>query len=210
MALQEKMGTLTEEEQIEYLTIISQAAENGHHLVQNLLEWSRIQKQGAKFEPNNYFVSDIVDEVMASHYHLAQQKKISIYSQITKKDTNQVYADKDNVQNVLRNLITNAITYTPEGGRIKLYAQNLDNSLEIVVEDTGIGIKPESLRQLFATGKEYKTTDDKTSAKLGLILTKELVERNGGELNVESRVGSGSKFIFTLPTSKTYKLFRAN
>ncbi len=207
-ALQDQLDQMPKEQQQEYLTIINQAAENGHHLIENLLEWSRIQKNDAPFEPEYHFLSDIIDDTMESYYSMAKAKKLSLYSKITRKEANKIYADRANIISIFRNLITNAIKYTQEGGLIKIYSQNIDNFLEVIVEDNGVGIRQETLRKLFATGKEQHE-DDKTYAKLGLILTKELVERNGGELKVESQTGKGSKFIFTVPVSQTFKLFSA-
>ncbi len=107
------------------------------------------------------------------------------------------------INTVLRNLTTNAIKFTPDGGEIKICATEKENIVEVCVEDSGVGIKEEVIPKLFSVTEKISTTgtSGESGTGLGLVLCKEFINNNGGEIRVESEIGKGSKFYFTLPKS---------
>ena len=108
------------------------------------------------------------------------------------------------LKTVLRNLVTNAIKFTNKGGVITINAEQADSNLAISVHDKGIGIAPDNLAKLFDITEVISTsgTAEETGTGLGLLICKEFVEKHGGEIWVESEVGKGSRFIFTIPIAK--------
>lgn len=132
----------------------------------------------------------------------AENKKISLHSDIS-KDTI-IYADANMVTMIIRNLASNAIKFTNEGGEVKITSETKGNDEEIMISDTGVGIKPENVKKLFRIDAHHSTlgTANEQGTGLGLILCREFIEKNGGKIWIESEVGKGSKFKFTLPKSK--------
>ncbi|MBE9480652.1 MAG: HAMP domain-containing histidine kinase, partial [Bacteroidetes bacterium] len=116
-----------------------------------------------------------------------------------------VFADNNTINTVLRNLFSNAIKFTQQKGKVKITARNIDDFIEITIADSGIGIKPEDIKKLFGIDIGFSTvgTDNEKGTGLGLILCKEFIEKNNGKIWVESELGKGSNFIFTLPKVKT-------
>jgi signal transduction histidine kinase len=141
----------------------------------------------------------IVKDCIASLQDMAATKQITLNNRIPNDIT--VFADKLMLNSVLRNLITNALKFTPRNGSIILAAKIAgDKKIEIVVTDTGIGMNPELLGKLFNNDVKINRpgTDGEPSTGLGLILCKEFIEKNGGRLWVESKESKGSAFYFTL------------
>ena len=128
-----------------------------------------------------------------------QEKKIEIRNEIAEGTI--AYADSNTINLVIRNLVTNAIKFTNEGGHITLYAEEKGKFWNICVKDDGVGIKPEVLNMLFDKTSPYSTrgTANEKGTGLGLILCKEFVEKNGGTISVKSEEGKGSIFSFTVP-----------
>ena len=122
----------------------------------------------------------------------------------------EVYADRKMVETILRNLISNAIKYTPAGGEVSISAEKNDEKVEIAISDSGIGISPEQIATLFKIDEHQNGTgpDKETGTGIGLILCKEFVNKNNGKIWVESRMGEGSKFIFSLPVIKVENNWR--
>jgi signal transduction histidine kinase len=141
---------------------------------------------------------------VAENYDLLKKsadiKNIELKSNIDKKVT--LIADEDMVTTILRNLITNAIKFTPKEGRITISAKEVENNfVQISVSDTGIGIEPERIEKIFRIDSANSTegTEGEKGSGLGLILSKEFVEKHGGKIWVESQVNAGTTFHFTLP-----------
>ena len=122
----------------------------------------------------------------------------------------EVYADRKMVETILRNLISNAIKYTPGRGEVSISAKKNDEKVEITVSDSGIGISPEQIATLFKIDEHQNGTgpDKEMGTGIGLILCKEFVNKNNGKIWVESRMGEGSKFIFSLPVIKVENNWR--
>jgi two-component system, sensor histidine kinase and response regulator len=167
-------------------------------LMENLLQWAKSQMQAEAVRPQLLDIAGIAKEVLQLLRLQADAKKIYIDSKIEHPIF--VYADKDMVNLVLRNLLSNAIKFTPVEGYIFLDARELRSSIEISVQDTGMGISQEGLQRLMEHNY-YSTrgTGGEAGTGLGLMLCKEFLSRNGGQMNIQSEPGKGSIFSFTLP-----------
>jgi two-component system, sensor histidine kinase and response regulator len=167
-------------------------------LMENLLQWAKSQMQAEAVRPQLLDIAGIAKEVLQLLRLQADAKKIYIDSKIEHPIF--VYADKDMVNLVLRNLLSNAIKFTPAEGLIFLDARELRSSIEISVQDTGMGISREGLQRLMEHNY-YSTrgTRGEAGTGLGLMLCKEFLSRNGGQMNIQSEPGKGSIFSFTLP-----------
>jgi signal transduction histidine kinase len=167
-------------------------------LMENLLQWAKSQMQAEAVRPQLLDIAGIAKEVLQLLRLQADAKKIYIDSKIEHPIF--VYADKDMVNLVLRNLLSNAIKFTPAEGLIFLDARELRSCIEISVQDTGMGISREGLQRLMEHNY-YSTrgTRGEAGTGLGLMLCKEFLSRNGGQMNIQSEQGKGSIFSFTLP-----------
>ncbi len=167
-------------------------------LMENLLQWSKSQMEANGLQADAVEVSQLVQDVVRLVRLQAAAKDISI----SYTDDAPVYAwaDKDMITLVLRNLLTNAIKFTPHGGRVSIMVNQCAGFAEVAVQDTGCGISAEALQQIHAN--QFYTTKGTASeggTGLGLMLCKEFLSRNGGQLHIESQKGKGSTFSFTLP-----------
>lgn len=179
-----------------------QISKNGYELLINLLEWSRSQMGTIQFKPVEISLAALVEETFSLYNGKASQKEINLTNSVDEKSS--VVADQNMIKTILRNLVSNALKFTERGGAIEITEIDKDDLKEITVRDTGIGIAPETLNKLFKLDENYTSegTEDETGTGLGLILCKEFVEKHGGNIRVESKVGFGSKFIFTIPVKK--------
>ncbi len=168
-------------------------------LTENLLLWAMSQRGEIELRPEKINLSELAGRIIPLYEAAADQKQITISSSVPSGLS--VLADGNMLQTVLRNLISNAIKFTPAGGSVSISALPRDHCVEITVSDTGIGIKPENMGKLFSPGggmKHQGTAGEKGSG-LGLILCRGFVKKNGGTIRAESEPGKGSSFIFTLP-----------
>ncbi len=167
-------------------------------LMENLLQWAKSQMQVESVKPQLLDIARITKEVLQLLRLQAEAKHIYINSKIERPVY--VYADRDMINLVLRNLLSNAIKFTPEEGSIYIEAREMRSHIEVVVQDTGRGISQEGLDKLMAENY-YSTrgTGGEAGTGLGLMLCKEFLSRNGGEMRIESEPGKGSRFAFTLP-----------
>jgi len=182
-----------------YLGIINSSAQNTLVLLDNLLNWAKSQAGQVKFNPEKVVLSSIIQEIFELSNSSAKNKNISL-NHIPSEEI-VVLADPNMIKTVLRNLISNAIKFTNSNGKINVTALQNDNFIEIAVSDDGVGMKDETLKNLFdiSTNITTKGTANEKGSGLGLILCKEFVEKHGGKIWVESEEGKGSIFYFTLP-----------
>jgi signal transduction histidine kinase len=176
------------------------SATNLYSLLENLLEWSRMQRGLISFHPENIDVLQIVYECLAMVIEPANQKGISISYDIP--DNINVFADSNMIQTVIRNLVSNALKFTNRGGKITVSAKIMpDQSTMFSITDTGIGMSEEMVSNLFRidVSTKRKGTDDEPSSGLGLMLCKDFIQKHGGTISVESAEGIGSTFLFTFP-----------
>lgn len=190
---------LDESEIIFYLEEMKKSAEISHNLLQNLLQWSRSQTGRIEFNPTKILLKNLVNVNLELLQPTAANKEIQIKSEVV--DDIYVQADEDMLNTIIRNLITNAIKFTPKGGTITIAAKEVGKYAEISVEDTGVGMSEATMANLFRLDTTHSTlgTNQEAGTGLGLILCKEFVEKHDGKIWVESKLGVGSKFIFYLP-----------
>jgi PAS domain S-box-containing protein len=183
----------------DHLKLIKNSAQDTFALLEDLLKWISAQSGNIPFKPQTLSFADICNDILKTLNPNADVKNISInYSKV---DHLTVFADADMLKTVLRNLASNAIKFTNNGGTISINAIENSSNVTISVSDNGIGISPENLIKLFDISQVLSTkgTAKETGTGLGLLLCKEFVEKHGGKIWVESEVGKGSDIKFTLP-----------
>lgn len=182
-----------------YSKIINESAKRGYDLLINLLEWARIQSGKIRTAIEKLSLLDIINYNINGANSSALSKNILIQYPENKDYT--INTDKALLNVILRNLINNAIKFTPIYGEITIYVKQVEHFLFISVQDSGIGISEENKKKLFRTDVMYSTlgTNNEGGTGLGLILCKEFVNKLGGDIFVESIDGHGTTFIFTLP-----------
>ncbi len=185
-----------------YATIIQESSQQALDLLVNLLEWSRSQTGKMVFTPEDVDVAFLISQSVGILIGAAQQKQIAVHKQMPANLV--VRADNAMVNTILRNLISNAIKFTNPGGSIVISAERKAEELLISVADNGVGINQVSIDKLFRIEETYSTlgTQKEKGSGLGLLLCKEFVEKHGGRIWVESEVGKGSTFWFTIPLKK--------
>lgn len=198
--------SIPEEKKRKYSRSIDKAANQLHTLLENLLQWARSQTRGLLCKPRKIDLNVIIPETVAFHKLNAKKKKIELSASINGKAF--VYADKDMVNAVLRNLVSNAIKFTEKGGDVRLTVQEKEECIVTSVTDTGVGIDSEQSENLFKVGMTQTTkgTANEKGTGLGLILCKEFVEANNGtiwheqpEPDTNGDGFKGSIFRFSLP-----------
>jgi signal transduction histidine kinase len=184
---------------IKSVAAINNSANSAYKLLENLLEWSRAQTGLIEFNQERTILKNNIDLACEITESIASNKNLSLDLDISQSI--EVFADRNMLNTVLRNLITNALKYTNKGGVIKIRAYSQDNNIIVSVIDNGVGIDPAIMDNLFNISQKVSTTgtERETGTGLGLLLCKEFVEKHGGEIWVDSELGKGSEFKFTLP-----------
>lgn len=200
--LQEEINELSKNEIIEIVNKMFDATNSVFNLLNNLLQWSRLQRDKTEYNLEEIKLIYIVENVIESLKANADKKNIKIENKVLPKHI--VLADTSLLNSILTNLISNAIKFTPRNGKITISSIDKDNFIRISVIDTGVGIKTEDLDKLFNINTNFTTlgTEKEKGTGLGLILVKEIVEKMGGDIFVESEEGKGSNFSFTLEKAK--------
>jgi len=172
-------------------------------LLDNLLFWGRSQSDELKVSPHELDLEQLVSEVKSLYMHMALQKRVKLTSSVL--PGTHIYADKDLVNIIIRNLVSNALKFTPAMGSVSIMARTEGDIVVASVTDTGIGIEAEILEQFQNEGQLSSTlgTDKEIGTGLGLQLVSDLLTKSHGTLKVESSPEKGTKFIFTLPVRKT-------
>jgi len=203
--LKTDLNLFSQEELEQIISDLNEASENGYNLLQNLLLWTRSQTNRIHILKKNFILADIFKEVKALAELNLTAKEQTLSLEI---DPNLgVYADKDMIAVVLRNLVFNAIKFSVKGSDIYLKASLTGKTVRVDVIDSGIGIATETIGKLFAIDKNTSTqgTEGEPGTGLGLVLCKEFVEKNNGTIWVESTLGKGSVFSFILPVGSDIK-----
>lgn len=195
----ENKDEMSEEEKSKAIAGLHKSSRSLARLVENLLQWARSNTGVLEYSPEKITLKASVLEALSFSKDAIDAKNIKFVENIN--HALEVYCDEHYLGTVLRNLISNAAKFTPEGGTIQVNAVEKDKCFEISVSDTGIGISKENLEKLFKVGEVISTegTGNEKGTGLGLILCREFVEKWGGKIFVESELGKGSKFIFTVP-----------
>ena len=184
----------------ENLALIADAAEQMDGLIRDLLDVTRMDIGQLQLAPEATDPSELVEDALATLRPLVEEKKISLDIQI-EEGLPPVQADSERVQQVMSNLVGNAIKFTPSGGTITITAERDDKDVIFSVSDTGRGIPEEHLPKVFDRYWQ-STRTDRQGAGLGLAIAKGIVEGHGGEIWVESKTGQGTRVEFTLPATK--------
>ena len=197
---------LEREEIKELADALNTQARNVFDFMENLLKWAQAHTGRMKFEPTVLALREITAPVEALLRENAAAKSIVLRDECSQEIS--VFADENMMRSVVQNLVSNALKFTPVGGSVIISAQqSLKKSslVEISVRDSGIGMSREDAAKLFRIDVVHTTkgTADETGTGLGLILCKELVEKNGGTIWVDSKEGAGTTFSFTLPLAKS-------
>lgn len=188
----------------ELAKIIHNSARHSYGLLEDLLLWSRSQSNSIEFSPQNIFLSDYISDEIKLNKNLAEKKGIKLSINIPSSLS--VFADKNMLKFILRNLLTNSIKFTNRNGTITITAGNTKVYSYITVADTGIGMNSEQIKNLFKIGKQMTNlgTEKEKGTGLGLVLCNEFVGYHGGKISISSKVGKGSSFkcIFPYPNKK--------
>jgi signal transduction histidine kinase len=184
---------------IEILQMIQKSANSTYDLLENLLAWARSQRNEIVYAPEEIKLQNIVSLTIELFTELTQNKGISLINNIPENTV--VFADKNMLMTVLRNLISNAIKFTPNGKQILIATNQIDTEQMITIKDEGTGISPENLLKLFKNTEHLTTygTNGEKGSGLGLLLCKDFIEKHNGKIWAESELGKGSTFKFTLP-----------
>jgi len=190
---------LTEVEKTELVKLIKVSSENAYSLLENLLHWARTQTDRIKYNPKTFDLHTAIEENIKFHRISSERKHIKLHSSVPKNIM--VYADLNMINLVIRNLLSNAIKFTDMFGKIMIYHKEENEEIELFIEDNGVGIDPAHVDKLFNIGDNYTNagTSGETGTGLGLVICKEFVVKNGGNIKVSSLQGKGSTFSFTVP-----------
>lgn len=203
--INEQSNQFTKEELIEISGLIHKNAEILYSLIENLLDWSRLQRNVISIDPQQLNVKIITDSILPLFNDSLFHKQLELINKINKNHF--VYCDLNMLNSIIRNLLSNAIKFTPKGGKIFIESYEYNsNYIGISITDTGIGMDDEILSKLFKIDEKVSRpgTEGEPSTGLGLVICKELIERNDGKLNVISSEGVGTKFEILLPKKSIF------
>jgi PAS domain S-box-containing protein len=189
----------------EIAAAILKSSNRAMDLLSNLMTWSQIESGRMPFNPKNIDITSIISDVISLIKPTASQKSINIENKTTSNA--HVFADKEMISTILRNLLSNAIKFTENGGKVTILSAIDKNELTVTITDNGVGISKENIDKLFTINEGFSTpgTEKEKGTGLGLILCKEFIEKHHGKIWVESNVGIGSSFSFSLPTTNENK-----
>ena len=200
--LTERMFGELNEKQDEYLKDIYASGQHLLSLINDILDLSKIEAGRMELEPTDFDVPSAIDNALTLVRERAGQRGITLGREIDKRVA-AIRGDERKVKQVLLNLLSNALKFTPEGGRIDVRATLNDGLVEVSVTDTGVGIAPEDQETIFEEFRQVGTAATKVEGTgLGLALSRKFVELHGGRIWVKSEVGRGSTFTFTLPVRR--------
>ncbi len=196
---EERLETQSPEQLKSIVVLQRSATENLFKLLENLLTWSRIQRGMVEYTPIQLNLGNLVRQNVELLGGIARQKQITLRNQVS--DSMLVYGDRNMIDTVIRNLMSNALKFTRADGTVSVSADTHGDVVEIAVSDTGIGIAQEHIPKLFRIETKFKRlgTAREKGTGLGLILCREFVEQHQGKIWVESEEGQGAAFKFTLP-----------
>jgi len=200
--IEEGHENLSGEQIQKYNRLIYTLSKNVSELLENLLTWSRAQRDKLVYSPQNISLRFIVERCFNLHENQAEQKQIVLENNVPSEIV--IYADEEMITTVVRNLVSNAIKFTKNGGSISVSAKQTDGSVVTEISDTGIGIQKEKIKNLFKPDVNHSSigTDGEKGTGLGLIICKDFVEKNEGEIWVDSSPEGGTSFYIALPAEK--------
>lgn len=189
---------MEEEEKLTFVKYISESSKKIYELLANILTWSRAQTSKISFEPDVLDLNEIIEQTLELLKNNSVGKRIEIENSLT--ELVKVIADRNMVETILRNIISNAIKFTPIKGKIIIEALPVDSMMQISIKDTGVGMSQTDQKNLFEIDKTISRTDTsgESGTGLGLLICKESILKNGGKIWAESKPGLGSTIYFTL------------
>jgi PAS domain S-box-containing protein len=193
----------SEDKKLETAQMLHNSSKKLYAFLENLLGWARVQRGEIEFIPEEYELYEIVSEVTYLFRPKAEQNGVKLINNIGENIT--VFCDQNMIKTVLRNLVSNALNFTEKNGSVIIDVQEDEEKITLSVTDTGVGISEANIGKLLRIDKKYIGTNvnGEKGTGLGLILCKEFVEMHGGKIWIESEIGKGSKFYFTLPFQKS-------
>lgn len=197
--LTRRLNPEVDQRAVEMAKVLHQSAKGAYELLDNLLVWARTQQNTIQFNPETLNVHDTATETLNEIKVQAERKHIMLINNTDANDT--VWADKLMLQTIIRNIVSNAIKFTNEGGLIVIGSSQAAGNTEITIDDNGVGMTQETIKKILGTIElnSTKGTSGETGTGMGLIISKEFIQRHKGKLNIESTLGKGSTFIVTLP-----------
>jgi PAS domain S-box-containing protein len=197
--LKEKTDNLNDYKIKLFVDNIYEVSSSTFIFLEELLEWARTQLNLIKFNTEQIHLIQIVEECILFFKNISIGKFIEIYPHVSQDIY--IVADRYMLKTILRNLVSNAIKFTPKYGKIKIFAQVKQTFIEIIVSDTGMGMDSNKINSLFKIGETKSNigTESERGTGFGLLLCKEFIEKHGGNIKVESQLGMGSNFKFTIP-----------
>jgi K+-sensing histidine kinase KdpD len=191
--------TLKEDDKLKLIKNIYMASKKEFKLLENLLEWSKVQLKERKPQKCRFDLYSIINDNISLFEENAKTKGITLHNDVSSPCS--VFADKAMIDSVIRNLLSNAVKFTGKNGKINVMSLDRGELMEISVSDTGVGIEKKYMDKLFRVGDGHVTpgTGGEKGTGFGLILCKDSLAANNGEIRVESEAGKGSTFSFTLP-----------
>jgi signal transduction histidine kinase len=197
--LSERMFGDLNEKQDEYLKDIYASGQHLLSLINDILDLSKIEAGRMELELTEFDLPTVIENALTLVRGRAGRRSIALHQEVDQR-LGQIRGDERKIKQVLLNLLSNALKFTPEGGRVEVRASVVDGRAEISVTDTGVGIAPEDQEAVFEEFRQVGTTDKKIEGTgLGLTLSRKFIELHGGRIWVKSQVGVGSTFTFTLP-----------
>ena len=190
---------IDDEDKEEGVKRIYESATRIYNLLENLLTWSRAQSDRLSFNPGVFLLNEIIDENLSLHCEIANKKKITL--QAEPMPELHAYGDRDMIDTVFRNLLGNAIKFTPTGKSVRIKVDDEGALWKVNVLDEGVGMSVENQEKIFHIETKFKTdgTSGEKGTGLGLLICKEFISKNGGTISVRSELGKGSAFSFTIP-----------
>ena len=199
--LSERMFGEINPKQAEYLSDILESGRHLLSLINDILDLSKIEAGRMELEPAEFDLPAAIENTLILMRERAQRRAITVGRTVDGR-LGTICADERKVKQVLLNLLSNALKFTPEGGKIDVRAEVRDGTAEISVRDTGVGIAVEDQQAVFEEFRQVGTAAKKVEGTgLGLAISRKFIELHGGKIWVTSTVGSGSTFTFTLPLS---------
>lgn len=199
--LKMQLEKLSKEEILSFTDMMLSTTNNTYKLLENLLEWSRLQTGDISYNPSKFLINEAINESVELFVKVAEAKNIALKMEDNKAIS--VVADRNMVNTVLRNLISNAIKFTKSGGEVTLLCREVNDRVEVLVKDNGIGIPENMLPTLFDASEKFSTqgTEQEKGTGLGLALSKEFMEKHNSTITVRSEERKGSEFSFDLSIS---------
>ena len=183
----------------QFLKSQRELTQSTYYLLENLLNWAKLNRKQIQFNPKSIEVTSIIDQNIANIKFRAKQKRISIHTDYAAKFN--AYADEDMVKLIIRNLLENAVKFTVPDGFIRIEIEKKNNEVKVSIINTGVGISAENIQKILSDTEFYSTygTDNEKGTGLGLKLVKDFITQNNGNFDIKSESNKETCFSFTLP-----------